>query len=85
MGNQNTTTYARFIEGTQKPGFTGELVSNQIEDPSKLVTCYNEGVDTMSKAFKRTVERFPDNNFLGTRDEKQEGRPYVWKSYKTCD
>lgn len=39
----------------------------------------------MAKAFRRTVERIPDNNFLGTRDEKQEGKPYVWKSWKTCD
>jgi len=26
MGNQNTITYGRFVEGTEKPGHTAELV-----------------------------------------------------------
>lgn len=44
-----------------------------------------EDVDTLYKAFKRSVTRFPNNNFLGTRDEKQDGRPYVWKTWRECD
>ena len=27
----------------------------------------------------------PTSNFLGKRDENQEGRPYVWMTFKQCD
>lgn len=56
-----------------------------VEDPNQLLCKPSENVDTLVKAFKRSVERFPNNNYLGTRDEKQEGRPYVWRSWKSCD
>ena len=42
-------------------------------------------IDTLLKAFKRSVRRFPNNPFLGTRDESVEGRPYKWRSWKEVD
>ena len=44
-----------------------------------------EGVDTLAKAFNRTVNKSGGNQFLGTRDPNQEGRPYIWKTFKETD
>jgi long-chain acyl-CoA synthetase len=44
-----------------------------------------EGVDTLLKAFKRTVNKSGGSQFLGTRDPNQEGRPYVWRSFNDTD
>jgi hypothetical protein len=56
-----------------------------MKDPEHFIDKPAEEIDTVLKAFKRSVSRFPDNNFLGTRDPTQEGSPYVWKSWKQCD
>lgn len=104
MGNQNAINYASFIEGTEQPGHTKELVqvifiytincrsdyiTNMSEAEKKrmlgsegLVERPDEGIDTLLKAFKRSVERYPNEPYLGTRDNNQEGRPYVWKTWK---
>jgi hypothetical protein len=52
-----------------------------IKDPNNLITYPEEGIDTCLKAFKKTANRLKDHDFLGTRDDKQEGRPYVWKTW----
>jgi len=31
------------------------------------------------------VGKYKDKNFLGRRDDKKEGRPYVWMSWNDCD
>lgn len=42
-----------------------------------------DGVDTIWKAFNYSLLRFPDIDWLGSRDPTQPGAPYVWKSWKT--
>ena len=51
----------------------------------QLVDRPADDVDTMLKAFKRSVRKFPNNNYLGTRDETQEGRPYKWRTWREVD
>ncbi|CDW76486.1 long-chain-fatty-acid--ligase 5 [Stylonychia lemnae] len=85
MGNQNTIQYARLIEGTEKPGHTAELVSVDVQDPTKLVERPADDVTTLLEAFKRSAKRAPDTNYLGTRDEKAEGRPYKWRTWSEID
>jgi hypothetical protein len=31
------------------------------------------------------VATYPDRQFLGTRDNSQEDRPYTWRTYKNVD
>ena len=41
------------------------------------------GIDTIWKAFKNTVNRIPDEFFLGTRDYTvDKSGPYVWKTWR---
>jgi hypothetical protein len=40
---------------------------------------------TVLECFKKSVSVYPTGRFLGTRDDKQEGRPYVWKTYSEVD
>jgi len=42
-------------------------------------------VATIWDAFKHTVGRLPDSEFVGTRDPTQEGAPYVWKTWKQAE
>ena len=44
-----------------------------------------EDKSTVVSAFKCQVERIPDSNFLGQRDEKKAGRPYKWMSWREAD
>ena len=44
-----------------------------------------QGVDTIWKAFKHTVGRLPDSQYLGSRDPTQPGEPYVWKTWREVD
>jgi long-chain acyl-CoA synthetase len=46
-----------------------------------LLATHIEGVDTIAKAWRRTVGRIPDNHFLGTRDAATEGKPYKWRTF----
>jgi long-subunit acyl-CoA synthetase (AMP-forming) len=36
-------------------------------------------------AFKQSVKKLKDKNFLGKRDDKKEGRPYTWMSWIEAD
>ena len=38
-------------------------------------------IDTLAKAFEKNAYEKPYLDLLGTRDDSQPGRPYVWKSY----
>jgi len=85
MGNQNTITYGRFVEGTEKPGHTAELVNPAVVDHNKLMERPSDDVNTLLDAFKRSVRNVPNNPYLGTRNEKVEGRPYEWKTWREVD
>lgn len=69
----------------KEDGFSHELIANESKD---LLVSTNEsldlqpyeGVDTVLKALRRTAERIPDANYLGTRD----GAEYKWMSWKEC-
>lgn len=65
----------------QEPGYSKELLSYDIPEGTDLETMktYNfEGVDTILKAFNRTVSRIPNNDCYGTRV----GNKYEWMSFK---
>ena len=69
----------------QEPGFTKEMISSDTPpsaDLDSLEMLPFPGVDTLSKAFQRTVSRIPNNNWLGVR----EGNSYEnnWISFKTA-
>ena len=51
------------------------------EDPALLTGPINEETPTVVHAFKQSVERYPNARFVGHRDDKKEGRPYVWMKY----
>ncbi len=44
-----------------------------------------DGTNTLLKGFRKTVANYGQSQFLGTRDDTQEGRPYVWKNFKEID
>ena len=56
-----------------------------MQDEKELTGPINDEVKTLVHAFKKSVRTYPDKEFLGRRDESQEGAPYVWKTYKECD
>ncbi len=56
-----------------------------IPEGEELVCLPAPGIDTLLKAFKRSVERYPNEPYLGTRDPNQEGRPYIWKTWGEVD
>jgi long-chain acyl-CoA synthetase len=86
MGGQQSVEYARFIPGTNKtPGFSDELVNINCKDENDLVRYPYDDVKTVWDAFQRSVKKFPNNDFLGTRNDKKEGRPYEWKTWKQVD
>jgi hypothetical protein len=65
----------------QMKGFSKELLSYDIPEGTNLDTMetFNyEGVDTIRKAFDRTVQRIPNNDMYGTRV----GNSYEWMSFK---
>ena len=41
----------------------------------------NDGVNTMLEALKISAEKFKDLDFLGTRDDNAQGRPYKFRTY----
>jgi long-chain acyl-CoA synthetase len=64
-----------------EPGYSKELLSYDIPANCDMDTmiCYNyDGVDTIVKAFNRTVERIPNNDLFGTRV----GDKYEWLTFK---
>jgi hypothetical protein len=57
-----------------------------IERGNKLISGPpNNEYDTVLKGFEYSVKRFPNNDYLGTRDATQEGRPYTWRTFKEVD
>jgi hypothetical protein len=71
---------------TDKPkedGFSHELISVDTDkilkdtDLDTLEALPYPGIDTIFKAFKRNVERIPNNDMLGTRA----GDKYEWKTW----
>ena len=86
MGNQTPTVqYARFIEGTEEKGFSQELVSIHNPDQNTYKQEYHEGMDTIWKQFKMTSRKFPNNEWMASRDKSQEGSPYVWKTFRQIE
>ena len=67
-----------------EPGFSHELISPLSKnilgqtDLDTLDAVAYPGVDTLYKAFKRNVERIPNNDWLGTRVENE----YKWVTWK---
>jgi hypothetical protein len=45
----------------------------------------NDEYDTLLKGFENSVRKFSNRSYLGTRDDSQPGRPYVWKTYREVD
>jgi hypothetical protein len=56
-----------------------------IDNPDHFSKYPYEGTNTILKGFQKSVERVGLRNFLGTRDDLEEGRPYKWRSYKEVD
>lgn len=73
--------YARFIEGTQEAGYSKHLVSWVNEDSNILSGPCNEHCSTIPSAFRYMASKKANKPFLGHRDEKVEGRPYVWMTW----
>ena len=64
-----------------EPGFSAELISCDTKgDLDDLNAWPYDGVDTLLKAFDRTVERIPDKNMLGTLNV-DEGE-YEWLTWE---
>ena len=51
----------------------------------ELVDRKYNGVETLWEAIEQRVRDDPSAEFLGQRDDKQEGKPYVWLSNKEVD
>jgi hypothetical protein len=45
----------------------------------------NDEYDTILGGFEHTVRKFPNREYLGSRDENQPGKPYVWKTFREVD
>ena len=85
MGNQQTgTQYARFIKGTEQPGYSPHLVNHLNEDPNVVTGPLSDKLATLVDAFHASVQIRPNQNFLGWRDHSQEGQPYIWKTWAQC-
>ena len=60
MGNsQQQTQYARFIKGTEEPGYSPHLVNYLNEDPNVLTGPLNDKVSTIVDAFHESVKVRP--------------------------
>lgn len=44
-----------------------------------------EGCKTIFELYKKGLKRHGKNNFLGTRNNDKEGRPYEWKTFNEID
>jgi hypothetical protein len=50
-----------------------------------LTGSINEETPTVVHAFRNTAKKYPNCEFLGKRDEKTEGKPYKWMTFRECD
>jgi long-chain acyl-CoA synthetase len=82
--------YATWLAGTEKAGYSRELVNikdNKIKDWDAVWnqnTIYGgETINTILKAFLGHARNQPNANFLGTRQKLADGNfgEYVWQSY----
>ena len=75
-------------DGPKEDGCSHELISSD----TKFITAQGatldslqswpfEGVDTLLKAFRRTVGRIPKNNMLGTRS----GKTFTWQTWEQVE
>ena len=72
------------VDKPKEEGFSHELISVGSEaimdqtDVDHLDALPFPGIDTLYKAFHRTVNRIPDNEFIGTRV----GNEYKWITFR---
>ena len=77
--------YAVWSPDPAEPGYSKELISKDTSNIINMGGSIKElhalpfpGIDTLLKAFRRSVEKGPNNDFLGTRVEDH----YEWMTYK---
>ena len=68
--------YTIEVPGSAKPGQTGIFLHPQAKP--YLTTGLKSGASTVYEIFENSVKLYPDQPFLGTRNENT----YVWKTYK---
>lgn len=73
------------MPGTKQPGFSDHLVSYTNTDPHSLTGPLTPDIPTIVHAFKKSAKKMPEHKFLGRRDDKKEGRPYVWMTFSECE
>jgi hypothetical protein len=52
------------------------------DKPDHLESPEVEGARTLWDLFQRTVKKYPNMKFTGTRNNDKPGRPYEWKTYR---
>ena len=52
------------------------------DNPEALAPSELFGCKTIWELYQRTMKKFPNNQFLGTRNQAKEGAPYEWKTYR---
>jgi long-chain acyl-CoA synthetase len=52
------------------------------KDGGELVERPSEDLNTVLDAFRKTVKRIPNHEYLGTRNPDLEGRPYEWMTWQ---
>jgi hypothetical protein len=76
--------YAYWRDKEAETGFSKELISEDfkfikdVTNEDDLLAWPFDNVDTVYKALYRNVEKYPNNEFLGTRN----GDHYEWLSFK---
>eukprot|EP00347_Sterkiella_histriomuscorum_P011206 403373341 len=82
--NANQTVHSFFREDkTPLPGHSRELIHILHKDnPDIILPDEFNGCSTIQEIYQKTIKTYPNNKFLGTRDESQPGRPYVWKTHR---
>jgi len=89
-GIVRNVNYAKWREGTEKAGYSRELVNlhdADIEDWDKVFNMNKfhgtENINTILKSFLHHARNTPNAHFLGTRATQEEGKfgDYVWQSY----
>lgn len=70
----------------QKAGHSKELICIANKDkPDYLAPGEIHGCKTWHEMFQRAVKKWPNNQFLGTRNKKIDGNPYEWRTYREVD
>ena len=53
-----------------------------VKNPDRYIDAKPNGCSTLHECFEYTVKRIPNRQFLGTRNESKEGKPYEWKTFR---